>query len=204
MADGIGWLGWWYDADMVVRSVFIVLVSFSLVTWWVIFYKLIVLVRAERAERAAAKTLAASSQVEELARSVSQGAPTYALVQEAVSPNKGGNLEGRIAQVLREHRLGQESGLTLLATIGNASPFIGLLGTVWGIMHALQALDSDAAVSLEVVAGPVAEALVATAVGLFAAIPAVIGYNLLLRLLRRVSGTSEGNAVRILALVKET
>ena len=101
--------------------------------------------------------------------------------------------------LLRESRLDLESGLTPLATIGNTAPFIGLFGTVWGIMHALQALGGAEAPSMDLVAGPVAEALVATAAGLFAAIPAVVGYNLLLRQLRRVFGAAETNALRIIA-----
>ncbi|MBF0335275.1 MAG: MotA/TolQ/ExbB proton channel family protein, partial [Alphaproteobacteria bacterium] len=86
----------------------------------------------------------------------------------------------------------------LLATIGNVAPFVGLLGTVWGIVHALRALGGAEAVNMAMVAGPVAEALVATAAGLFAAIPAVVAYNHLLRRLSIVALAMEGNAQRIL------
>jgi biopolymer transport protein ExbB len=204
MNESIAWLSWWYDADLVVRSVFVLLIFFSVVTWWLIFFKLVQLIRAGRAGRAASAALASGKTLPELLKLLTSGSSSSLLALEAVSPDKGGDIEGRMTQVLREQRLNLESGLTLLATIGNASPFIGLLGTVWGIMHALQTLDSDAGVSLDVVAGPVAEALVATTAGLFAAIPAVVGYNLLLRLLRRVACTIEGNGVRILALTKGT
>ncbi|MCK5166013.1 MAG: MotA/TolQ/ExbB proton channel family protein [Rhodospirillaceae bacterium] len=203
MNESLTWFTWWHDADLVVRGVFVLLIFFSVVTWWLIFYKLIQLIRAERAGQAALRTLANGKKLSDLAKSLTSGTPTYFLALEASSQDKGGTLDSRMNQVLREQRINLESGLTLLATIGNASPFIGLLGTVWGIMHALQSLDSNSAVSLDVVAGPVAEALVATAAGLFAAIPAVVGYNLLLRFLRRVTCTIEGNAVRILALTKE-
>ena len=111
----------------------------------------------------------------------------------------GAERENLAQALLRESRLELEGGLTPLATIGNTAPFIGLFGTVWGIMHALQGLSSAEALSMDLVAGPVAEALVATAAGLFTAIPAVVGYNLLLRQLRRVFGAAETNAVRILA-----
>ena len=204
MVENITWLAWWYDADLVVRGVFVLLVFFSVATWWLIFYKLTQFIRAERSGRAASRILAAGNPLTERAKLLIPGTPTSFLAHEALSQDNGGTLDDRMNHLLREQRLNLESGLTLLATIGNASPFIGLLGTVWGIMHALQSLDSDAAVSLSVVAGPVAEALVATAAGLFAAIPAVVGYNLLLRLLRRVTCTIEGNSVRILALVKDT
>ncbi|MBF0374261.1 MAG: MotA/TolQ/ExbB proton channel family protein [Alphaproteobacteria bacterium] len=99
---------------------------------------------------------------------------------------------------LRERRQRLESGLPLLATIGNVAPFVGLLGTVWGIVHALRALGGAEAVNMAMVAGPVAEALVATAAGLFAAIPAVVAYNHLLRRLSIVALAMEGNAQRIL------
>ncbi len=203
MDENFVWLAWWYEADFVVRGVFVLLIAFSVVTWWLIFYKIIQLVRAGQAGKSALRTLANGKSLAELPKKLDSGSPTFFLAMEALSRDKGGILDDRMNQILREQRLNLESGLTLLATIGNASPFIGLLGTVWGIMHALQSLDSDAAVSLDVVAGPVAEALVATAAGLFAAIPAVVGYNLLLRLLRRVASTIEGNAIRILALTKE-
>ena len=97
--------------------------------------------------------------------------------------------------MVRARRLALEGGLTWLATVGNAAPFIGLLGTVWGIMHALRGLKGVAGLTMEMVAGPVAEALVATAAGLFTAIPAVMAYNLLVRLLRRVTGHLEANAL---------
>lgn len=72
-----------------------------------------------------------------------------------------------------------ENGLALLATVGSTSPYVGLFGTVWGIMAAFIALGNMKSATLQVVAPPIAEALIATAMGLFAAIPAVIFYNLL-------------------------
>jgi biopolymer transport protein TolQ len=70
--------------------------------------------------------------------------------------------------------------LNILATVGSVAPFVGLFGTVWGIMRAFTAISAAQNTTLAVVAGPIAEALFATAIGLFAAIPAVIGYNRLL------------------------
>lgn len=74
-----------------------------------------------------------------------------------------------------------ESGLTVLASIGSTAPFVGLLGTVWGIFHALVAIGMSGAGTLDKVAGPVGEALIMTAIGLTVAIPAVLGYNFLVR-----------------------
>jgi len=77
-----------------------------------------------------------------------------------------------------------ESGLTVLATVGSTAPFVGLLGTVWGIYHALIRIGQTGSASIDAVAGPVGEALIMTAVGLFVAIPAVLAYNFFVRLNR--------------------
>lgn len=74
-----------------------------------------------------------------------------------------------------------ESGLMVLASVGSTAPFVGLFGTVWGIMHALQGISESGSAGLDVVAGPIGEALIATAVGIATAIPAVIAYNYGLR-----------------------
>ena len=81
----------------------------------------------------------------------------------------------RVAQMREVDKL--EQSLATLATIGSTSPYVGLFGTVWGIMTAFMQIGSTQSVTLATVAGPIAEALIATAMGLFAAIPAVIGYN---------------------------
>ena len=81
----------------------------------------------------------------------------------------------RVAQMREVERL--ELGLATLATIGSTSPYVGLFGTVWGIMNAFMEIGNMQSVTLATVAGPIAEALIATAMGLFAAIPAVIAYN---------------------------
>ncbi len=77
-----------------------------------------------------------------------------------------------------------ESGLTVLATVGSTAPFVGLLGTVWGIYHALIKIGATGQASIDAVAGPVGEALIMTAIGLFVAIPAVLAYNFFTRLNR--------------------
>jgi biopolymer transport protein ExbB len=77
-----------------------------------------------------------------------------------------------------------EGGLTVLATVGSTAPFVGLLGTVWGIYHALIRISATGQASIDAVAGPVGEALIMTAIGLFVAIPAVLAYNFFTRLNR--------------------
>jgi len=90
-------------------------------------------------------------------------------------------LDRRLRQQMQKERGALESGLAILATIGSISPFVGLFGTVWGIMGALTSISKSGSASLEVVAGPIGEALVATAVGIAVAVPAVIGYNFFIR-----------------------
>jgi biopolymer transport protein ExbB len=86
-------------------------------------------------------------------------------------------------QVLKERR-GVEAGLPILASIGSTAPFVGLFGTVLGIIHALQRIGSSGSASLEIVAGPIGEALVATGIGIAVAVPAVLAYNFFLRSLK--------------------
>lgn len=180
----MSWLDWWGQADWVIRGVFLLLTAMSLATWSVTFYKIAQFRRARKGEDALAANLAAAA----------NAPPPWldAAVDDVAL------LRERVMHDLRERRLELESGLTWLATIGNSAPFIGLLGTVWGIMHALHGLGGATTLSMDVVAGPVAEALVATAAGLFTAIPAVIAYNLLVRRLRRLSARMDGNQLRLL------
>lgn len=87
-----------------------------------------------------------------------------------------------------DHMLRLQSGLSILASIGATSPFLGLLGTVWGIYHALVNIGLTGQASIDKIAGPVGEALIMTALGLAVAIPAVLGYNALVRANRRAVG----------------
>jgi len=93
-------------------------------------------------------------------------------------------MENALRQQIRNLQRKGESGLAELAGIGSTAPFIGLFGTVWGIMHALQEIGKTGSASLDVVAGPIGEALVATAIGIATALPAVLAYNFYLRRLR--------------------
>ncbi|MDO8930836.1 MAG: MotA/TolQ/ExbB proton channel family protein [Rhodocyclaceae bacterium] len=110
----------------------------------------------------------------------------------------GVSLNECVTRALRNHMLhaqaGMESGLTFLASVGSTAPFIGLFGTVWGIYHALVALSGSTQVVLDKVAGPVGEALIMTAAGLFVAIPAVLAYNALTRGNRLVLAQLDGFA----------
>ena len=112
--------------------------------------------------------------------------------------NEGGRLTGALnrsefidrslRQAVSRESENLENGLTVLATVGSTAPFVGLLGTVWGIYHALTGIAQSGQSSIEAVAGPVGEALIMTALGLFVAIPAVLAYNFFVRA-NRVTNT---------------
>lgn len=89
-------------------------------------------------------------------------------------------LRQHIQQILRTN----ESGLAILASVGSTSPFVGLFGTVWGIMGALKEISKSGQASIDIIAGPIGEALIATAVGIAVALPAVVFYNFFLRKLK--------------------
>lgn len=93
-------------------------------------------------------------------------------------------LERLLRQQVQNIQRYHERGLAELATIGSTAPFVGLFGTVWGIMHALEGIGKSGSASLDVVAGPIGEALIATAIGIATALPAVLAYNYFLRRLR--------------------
>ena len=99
-----------------------------------------------------------------------------------------GDLQDILERTLRQEVQNQQgvldSGLAPLASIGSTAPFVGLFGTVWGIMHALQDIGLSGSAGLDVVAGPIGEALIATALGIATAVPAVLAYNFFLRRLR--------------------
>lgn len=187
------WFGWWGEADWVVRGVFALLLAMSVAGWAVILQKGWQLAALQRRER----SLAARLDVGDRTCLERYAGPSALFHPVLAAGLTGDDLRHRLGHQVREARVELESGFVVLATIGNTAPFVGLLGTVWGIMHALQGLSGETALTLAMVGGPVAEALVATAAGLFAAIPAVIGYNFLLRRLTRLMVVVEGNAHRL-------
>ena len=100
------------------------------------------------------------------------------------SLNRSEFVDRALRQAVTRESMGLEGGLTLLATVGSTAPFVGLLGTVWGIYGALIKIGASGQASIDAVAGPVGEALIMTAVGLFVAIPAVLAYNFFVRMNR--------------------
>jgi biopolymer transport protein TolQ len=112
------------------------------------------------------------------------------LINKDVSMAQG-SLERAMRASVQRDMDQMESGLSFIATVGSISPYIGLLGTVWGIMNAFQGLSLSGQATLSQVAPGIAEALVTTAIGLFTAIPAVIAYNRFTRQLEKISGQGD-------------
>ena len=112
------------------------------------------------------------------------GHPTHTQerwLEREPSPDRKDQIERALAQSIRRTRRASDKGLAVLASIGSTAPFVGLFGTVFGIIHALSAISHRASASIDVVAGPIGEALVATGVGIAVAVPAVLAYNFFVR-----------------------
>ncbi len=182
-------------ASLVVQLVLLVLVLASIVSWTMIFDRAWTLKRANRAADAFEQRFWSGGDLSALYRDLGQEDKTLAGLpgifrggfKEYVRLRKGDDsgdtmavIQGaersmRVALSREMDRL--ETHLPFLATVGSTSPYVGLFGTVWGIMHSFHALGNVQQATLALVAPGISEALVATAIGLFAAIPAVIAYN---------------------------
>ena len=190
----------------IVDGALFVLVAFSVLTWTLILLKTYVHWRlASENRRFAAffwktaerdltgalggQSQAASSSKARIARAgyaaLSSARPVEADSRTEFSKwDRQEVLERFLGQQIQRERRDLERGLTLLASIANVAPFVGLFGTVFGIIHALHALAAGPTGGVEAIAGPVGQALVATGVGIAVAIPAVLAYNFFLRRLR--------------------
>jgi biopolymer transport protein ExbB len=220
-----GWMESLAHADPIALAVLYLLVGLSLLAWFLIIYKTWELVQAGRTNRAFAKQFWETdlSTLKEKEEAFDSGAPFAQMTARGLAalehyykyhdgpPEMKSNLAETLTRVLRQSiqdcvtRF--ETGIGLLATIGNTAPFIGLFGTVVGIMSALTGISRSGAAGLDVVAGPIGEALIATAAGLACAIPAVVGYNAFVRRLRVMGNTLDGFAhdllVRLVAHAAE-
>lgn len=113
-------------------------------------------------------------------------------------------LERYLRQQLQRERHSLDSGLAILASIGSTAPFVGLFGTVWGIMHALHDIGQRGSASLDVVAGPIGDALVATGIGIAVAVPAVLAYNYFIRGLKLIGADLEDFATELVNLAQRS
>ncbi len=195
-----------FEGDALSITLALALLAMSVASWTVIFYKAWLL---HRVSADVAHGKAAFWQ----ARDVVQGLQALATVDRSVvllplaqanqqllpgTLGAQGDVSAQRTRVLRDalhsvlHRL--QSGQVLLATVGSTAPFVGLLGTVWGIYHALTGIATAGQLTIERVAGPVGEALVMTAAGLAVALPAVLAFNVMGRVINRLEQELEGFA----------
>ncbi len=205
--------GMFMAADIVVKAVMIGLVFASVLTWTIWFAKAVELMIARRRMAAAIDALGeARSWGEATARLKGQDNSAAALIQAAdaelrlsVDAMSGAGVKERIAS--RLERLEAASGRAMirgtgiLATVGATAPFVGLFGTVWGIMNSFIGISKQHTTNLAVVAPGIAEALLATALGLVAAIPAVVMYNMFARWIAGYRALHADAAAEILRIV---
>ncbi|WP_304335146.1 MotA/TolQ/ExbB proton channel family protein [Conchiformibius steedae] len=182
------------SGDPVLIGVSLILVLMSVATWALLIWRVIKIQHAKKSSRTACEAVRMAESLDVAESYAKQfDSPVSELVLDAVAANRRYNesqqtmlsaslpknqfLEREISHSLTKILNRYDSGLSILASVGATAPFIGLLGTVWGIYHALINITASGQMSIAAVAGPIGEALVATAFGLFVAIPAVLAYN---------------------------
>jgi len=196
------------NASWVVQAVVAILLMVSIASWTAIFRKIIAIGRIKDLNETFERDFWSGASLNELFAAAAQNAKLSGPMERIFASGM------REYQKLRERRINDtsmlmdgarramrasyqremdaiESNLSFLASVGSVSPYVGLFGTVWGIMHAFTGLASMQQVTLAKVAPGIAEALVATAIGLFAAIPAVLAYNRFARDIDRISNKLE-------------
>jgi biopolymer transport protein ExbB len=188
---GLGAL--WKNGDFVARGTLIILVIMSLGTWYIMITKFWEQARLLASARIARKNFWTTSSVRDGIQRLKPASPFRYIAETGLAATE--HHDGTMHDAIDLHtwvtmsiqravdaissRL--QGGLAFLATVGSTAPFVGLFGTVWGIYHALTAIGIAGQASIDKVAGPVGEALIMTAIGLATAVPAVLGYNWLVR-----------------------
>ena len=217
------------DSGLVAQAVLLALLGFSVLSWAVMVERSRALRRAEAASDQLQRELQSGRRLSELNDRAGrlEASPLAAMVQagfrelitavnESLAAPRGAatgasdagrervlqRVRRRVEEVASLQADGLDRNLGLLATTGTVAPFIGLFGTVWGIMDAFQGIGFTGSASLAAVAPGISEALVTTAAGLFAAIPAVVGYNLLLARVRRLGARIDRFVPQFLALAE--
>ena len=183
----------WTQGDAVAHTTLIILTIMSMASWYVIFTKLIEQRSMLKSAKASADTFWKASSVKAGVGALEEGSAFRFIAEQGVKASE--HHEGTMVESIDKHtwismsvdrsvgniqnRL--QDGMAILATVGSTAPFVGLFGTVWGIYNALVKIGISGQASIDKVAGPVGESLIMTAIGLAVAVPAVMGYNWLLR-----------------------
>lgn len=182
----------WNGGDLIARTVLIILVIMSLSSWYVILTKLWDQRKLKQSARVVEKQFWTAPSLKDGVERLKKGDDFRAIAEDGL--RAASHHDGRLTDRIDLHEWitmslqravdgvnsKLQSGLGLLATVGSVAPFVGLFGTVWGILNALVGIGIAGQASIDKVAGPVGEALIMTAIGLFVAVPAVMGYNWLL------------------------
>ncbi|MGB9148781.1 MAG: MotA/TolQ/ExbB proton channel family protein [Burkholderiales bacterium] len=185
----------WAQGDFVARGTLIILIIMSMGTWYVMVGKLFEQYKLMKQASAMNKTFWRAGTVEQGIKGLKEGSPFRYIAESAMQATQhhadADNLTQHIdintwvtmsiQRSVENVQSRLQDGLALLATVGSTAPFVGLFGTVWGILHALTAIGVAGQASIDKVAGPVGEALLMTAIGLAVAVPAVLAYNWLVR-----------------------
>jgi biopolymer transport protein ExbB len=182
----------WAQSDLVAKLVLLLLLIMSMGSWYVIVTKLLEQSRMRAQGRKADADFWKAATVKQGAESLSDNSPFRFVAQAGLdATQRFESIQDRVDFAdwieLALHRATERiqrrlsNGMSVLATVGSTSPFVGLFGTVWAIYHALTAIGVAGQASIDKVAGPVGESLIMTAIGLAVAVPAVLGYNWLLR-----------------------
>ena len=193
----------WAQGDAVAKGTLLILIIMSMGSWYVIFTKFAEQSKLNKQAKSAQENFWSAGSVRQGADALDEGSAFRFIAEkglEGASKHTGmlgaidfndwvtmsiqraiGNVQSRL-----------QDGLAFLATVGSTAPFVGLFGTVWGIYHALVKIGMSGQASIDKVAGPVGEALIMTAIGLAVAVPAVLGYNWLVR--RNKAAMEEVNA----------
>src|SRR5690606_30774581 len=199
LSDG-GMLHFIAQSDFVGKSLFVILVLMSLVSWYLIFVKWFTNWRVNRHSTRFLSHFWAASSLEEVENEINTHGATEPFAHVAAHAIHARNHHAKygamkleekgstaafvtrtIRKVIDEETAKLENGLTVLASIGSTAPFVGLFGTVWGVYHALIGISMSDGVTINRIAGPVGEALMMTGVGLAVAIPAVLAYSAFVR-----------------------
>jgi biopolymer transport protein ExbB len=183
----------WKQGDFISRGVLVILVIMSMGSWYIMFVKVWEQSKLFKQAREVQSKFWAANSVSDGAGQLKEGTAFRYIAESGISStthHEGKLLEQidlntwvtmSIQRAVDNVASRLQDGLAFLATVGSTSPFVGLFGTVWGIYHALTAIGIAGQASIDKVAGPVGEALIMTAFGLAVAVPAVLGYNWLVR-----------------------
>jgi biopolymer transport protein ExbB len=208
-----------YYLNLIVQGALYALVVFSIVTWVLILVKGVQHWRLAKGNRQFTQQFWSASSLDAATALAGDTSPKARLASvgfDALHVSEGGAssdlehswdrqelLERHLRQQIQKEYQSLESGLAVLASIGSTAPFVGLFGTVFGIIHALSAIGKGGSASIDVVAGPIGEALVATGVGIAVAVPAVLAFNFYVRRLKVTAAELDNYATDFVNLAQK-